>query len=141
MPMMFSDPFDALRHFQQALDTYRTSSWLDQGTSGTGAYPPVNVFRKGEDILIITEVPGITKSDLDIQIKGNTIRLAGTKTVAYSDKASLHRRERLAGRFDRAISIPFEIDDENVTAECRDGILTISVPRSVREKARSIKVG
>jgi HSP20 family protein len=49
--------------------------------SGSGGYPPLNVFRKGEDIVVITEVPGIRKADLEIQIKGNTIRIAGGKSV------------------------------------------------------------
>ena len=43
---VFLDPFDALSSFQQALDAYRTSNWLEASLSGGGAYPPVNVFRK-----------------------------------------------------------------------------------------------
>src|SRR5258708_13289777 len=101
MAMMLSDPFETLLNLQQALDAFRASRWLESSPSGSGAYPPVNVFRKGDDFVVITEVPGIKKSDLEIQVKGNTIRVAGTKPVAYSEKASLHRRERLAGRFDR----------------------------------------
>jgi Molecular chaperone (small heat shock protein) len=58
---------------------------------------PLNVFRKGDDIVILTELPGIRKADLQIQVKGRTIRLAGAKPVEYGEKASLHRRERLAG--------------------------------------------
>ena len=56
---VFTDPFDALTSLQQALDTYRTSSWLDTGLSGGGAFPPVNVFRKGDDFIIIAELPGV----------------------------------------------------------------------------------
>ena len=52
----------------------RSSSWLASGPSGGGSYPPMNVFRKGDDFIIITEVPGIKKSDLQVQVKGNTIR-------------------------------------------------------------------
>ncbi len=57
------DPFDTLLSFQQALDAYRTSSWLDAGLSGGGAYPPLNVFRKGDDFIIIAELAGVKKSD------------------------------------------------------------------------------
>jgi HSP20 family protein len=140
MAMMLSDPFETLLDLQQALDAFRASSWLQSSPSGTGAYPPVNVFRKGDDFVVITEVPGIKKSDLEIQVKGNTIRVAGTKSVAYSEKASLHRRERLAGRFDRAITIPVEIDADKATAEFRDGILALYLPRAERDKPRSIKL-
>ena len=78
---LFPDPFDTLPGLQQALDTFRTSGWLQPGLSGGGTYPPMNVFRKGDDFIVITEVPGIKKSDLEVQVKGNTIRLAGTKSV------------------------------------------------------------
>ena len=140
MALLFSDPVDALRKFQQALDTSRASSWLDSSPSGSGAYPPLNVFRRGDDLVVITELPGIRKEELQVQVKGNTIRLAGTKSVSYAEKASVHRRERLAGRFDRAITIPFEIDADKVKAECRDGVLAVVVPRHEREKPRSVKI-
>ena len=134
------DPFDALTSFQQALDAYRTSGWLDPGLSGGGAYPPVNVFRKGDDFIIIAELPGVKKADLDVQVKGRTIRLAGAKTVSYPEKAALHRRERLAGRFDRAVTMPVEIDPDRVKAEYRDGVLALFLPRAESEKPKSIKV-
>jgi HSP20 family protein len=137
---LFTDPFDALANFQQALDAYRTSNWLDAGLSGSGAYPPVDVFRKGDDFIIITEIPGVKKSDLDVQVKGRTIRLSGAKTVGYPEKAALHRRERLAGRFDRAVSMPVEINPEGVKAEYRDGILALFLPRAEGDKPKSIKV-
>jgi HSP20 family protein len=134
------DPFDALSSFQQALDAYRTSSWLEPSVSGGGGYPPVNVFRKGDDFIVIAELPGVKKSDLDVQVRGHTIRLAGTKTVGYPEKAALHRRERLAGRFDRAVTMPVEIDRDRVKAEYRDGVLALFLPRAESEKPKSIEV-
>jgi HSP20 family protein len=134
------DPFDALASFQQALDAYRTSSWLDQSVSGGGAYPPLNVFRKGDDFIVIAEVPGVKKADLDLQVKGRTIRLSGAKTVGYPEKAALHRRERLAGRFDRAVTMPIEINPDGVKAEYRDGILALFLPRAESDKPKSIEV-
>jgi HSP20 family protein len=137
---LLMDPFDALTSFQQALDAYRTSGWLDSSVSGGGAYPPVNVFRKGDDFIIIAELPGVKKSDLDVQVKGRTIRLAGAKTVSYPEKAALHRRERLAGRFDRAVTMPVEINADRVKAEYRDGVLALFLPPAESEKPKSIKV-
>jgi HSP20 family protein len=137
---LLMDPFDALTSFQRALDAYRTSGWLDSSVSGGGAYPPVNVFRKGDDFIIIAELSGVKKSDLDVQVKGRTIRLAGAKTVSYPEKAALHRRERLAGRFDRAVTMPVEINADRVKAEYRDGVLALFLPPAETEKPKSIKV-
>jgi HSP20 family protein len=137
---LFPDPFSTLLGLQDALQAFRTSSWLQSGPSGGGGYPPVNIFRNGDDLVLIAEVPGINKSDLELQVKGRTIRLAGNKTVKHPENASLHRRERLAGRFDRSVTLPVEVDPEGVKAECHDGILTLFLPRAQRDKARSISI-
>jgi HSP20 family protein len=140
MAMLLPDPFETLFRLQQALDAFQESDWLESSPSGTGPYPPLNVFRKGDDFVIITELPGIKKSQLDIQVKDNAIRIAGTKTVDYTDKASLHRRERSSGRFDRAITTPVRIDADRVKAEYHDGILALFLPRAEQDKPRAIKI-
>jgi len=140
MAVLLPDPFETLFRLQQGLDAFRTSDWLQSGPSGAGSYPPLNVFRKGDDFVVIAEVPGINKSALEIQVKGSTLRIAGTKSVNYSEGASLHRRERLAGRFDRAVMLPVAIDADNVRAESRDGILVVLLPRAERDKPKSVRV-
>ena len=137
---MFADPFDALLSLQQALESFRTSDWLSRGPSASGAYPLLNVFRKGEDYVVIAELPGVKKSDLEIQVKGNTLRIAGAKNIEYGEKASLHRRERLAGRFDRTISLPVEVDAARVEAQYNDGMLALMLPRAEGDKPRTIKL-
>ena len=139
MPMLF-DPFEQLREFQRALDEFRSSGWLGSGVSAGGAYPPINIFRKGDDIVAIVEVPGVRKSDLDIRVERNTLRIAGSKSVDYDDKAAMHRRERSAGRFDRAVTLPINIDADKIQAESRDGILALYLPRAERDKPRAITV-
>ena len=140
MAMLLPDPFDTLFNLQQALDAFRASRWLEPSPSGTGAYPPLNVFRRGDDVVIIAEVPGIQKSDLELQVKGNTLRIAGSKSIRYAENASVHRRERLAGRFDRAVTLPIEVDANGVKAECHDGILAVFLPRAEQDKPKTISV-
>ena len=82
----------------------------------------------------------LIENGADIQVKDNAIRIAGTKSVNYSDKASLHRRERAAGRFDRAVTIPVRIDAGRVKAEYHDGVLALYLPRAEQDKPRSVKV-
>lgn len=137
---LFPVSFDTLPGLQEALDAFRASSWLGASSSGGGSFPPLNVFRKGEDLVIITEVPGIKTSDLEVQVKGNTIRVSGTKTVSYPEKASLHRRERVWGRFDRTMTLPIGVDADGAKAECRDGILALFLPRAERDKPKPIRV-
>lgn len=137
---LFPEPFGTLLRLQDALEAFRTSGWMQSSPSGSGSYPPLNVFRKGDDLVLIAEVPGINKADLELQVKGRTIRLAGTKTLKFAENASVHRRERLEGRFDRSVTLPVEVDPDGVKAECRDGILALFLPRAARDKARSISI-
>ena len=67
------DPFDALLRLQRELEGRRTSEWLEDTTSGSGAYPPINVFQQGHDFVAIVELPGVGKSDLEIQAKEKEI--------------------------------------------------------------------
>ena len=95
MSMMYSDPFAALLGLQRALEARQASDWLREATTGTGSFPPINVFQQGEGgFVAIIELPGVSKSDLNIQAKENTIRIAGKKSIQYEEGASVHRRER-----------------------------------------------
>lgn len=138
---MYADPFDLLLRLQQALDSYRASDWLEAGPSGGGSFPPMNAFRKGDDYVVVAELPGVDRVDLDIQVKGNTIRLAGKKAPKYPEKAGLHRRERRFGRFDRAVTLPIEVDADKVQASYHDGVLALLLPRAERDKPRRIALG
>jgi HSP20 family protein len=140
MAFAFTEPFEALFSFQQALDQLRTSSWLGAGPSGQGVFPPLNVFRKGHDVVVIAEVPGVKKSDLTIEAKGNTIRITGSRTVAPQGVQSAHRRERRGGSFDRTVTLPIEVDTDGIKAECRDGILALHLPRAEGDKPRAIAI-
>jgi HSP20 family protein len=137
---MVPDPFDALFRFQRALEQQLDSDWLGNAASGTGAFPPINVYRQGGDFVAIIEMPGVSKHDLGLEVRGNTIRISGKKTVDYGSKASMHRRERIAGSFDRTISLPVQLDPDRIMAEYRDGMLALSLPRAESDKPKAIKV-
>jgi HSP20 family protein len=136
----FADPFDALFSLQQALEARLASDWLHDLTTSRGPYPPINVFQQGDDILAIMELPGVDKNDLQIEAKANTVRISGKKSVDYANGASVHRRERVSGEFDRTLSLPVEIDPDAIKAEYRDGLLALFLPRAESDKPRSIKI-
>jgi HSP20 family protein len=140
MAFTYTDPFDALFTLQRALDAHLTSDWLGGGTAGAGGFPPINVFQKGDDFVAVVELPGVDKNDLQIEARENTIRIAGKKAIKYDDGASIHRRERIAGTFDRSFALPIEINADGIVAEFRDGVLALFVPRAESQKPRTIKI-
>jgi len=140
MIMGFADPFDALLDLQRSLEANLSSDWMQDLTTSRGPFPPINVFQQGDDILAIIELPGISRSDLQIEAKETAIRIFGKKAVDYPEEASLHRRERVSGEFDRTLSLPVQIEPDGIKAEYRDGILALFLPRAERDKPRSIKI-
>jgi len=133
-------PLDALFDLQRALEARLDSNWLDGSTAGTGAFPPINVFQQGDNLLAVLEVPGVDKSDLQIQAKGNAIRISGKKAISYPEGVSVHRRERSAGRFDRTLTVPMQIDADAIKAEYRDGVLALLIPRAESDKPRTVPI-
>jgi HSP20 family protein len=91
-------------------------------------------------LVAIVELPGVDKNDLEIEAKENTIRIFGRKTIKYNESASVHRRERSSGSFDRTIQVPIQIDPDAITAELQEGMLVLFIPRAESEKPRTIKI-
>jgi HSP20 family protein len=135
-----SSPFDAIFALQRALDARRQSDWFGSSTAGTGAFPPINIFQQGDDFVAIVELPGVEKVNLHIEAKESTIRISGKKEIGFERSASVHRRERTSGSFDRTFSLPIEINAEGIRADYRNGVLTLTVPRAESQKPRNIKI-
>jgi len=140
MVTLSANPFDALFDLQRALEARTESDWLQGQTASQGPFPPINVFQQGDDIVAIIELPGVDKNSLQIQAKENTIRIAGKKAVDLPEGISVHRRERIFGAFDRTFSLPIQFDPDGIKAEFQDGILALFLPRSARDKPRTIKI-
>lgn len=135
-----NDPFQTLLDLQRALQARRASGWLRDATTSGGAFPPINMFQKGDDFVAIIELAGIDKSELDIQAKDNTVRVAGKKTALHPEGVSTHRRERVEGSFDRTIQLPFHIDADDIKAEYRNGILALFIPRKEEDKPKKVAI-
>ena len=110
--MFGMDPFATLYRIQRALETHLDSDWLSGATTGVGAFPPINLFQQGHDFVAVVELAGVKPDALNIEAKENSLRLSGSKFIDYEEKASLHRRERIEGSFDRTITLPVRIDPD-----------------------------
>ena len=77
---------------------------------------------------------------LEIEAKENTIRISGRKSINYDQAASVHRRDRVSGVFDRTLSVPIQIDPDAVKAEYRDGVLALFISPAESAKPRTIRI-
>lgn len=107
---------------------------------GTGRYPQVNLREDSDHVFMEALVPGLDAQDLEITVMRNTLTLSGERKEASGEGASWHRNERGAGKFLRTIELPVEVDADRVKAECRNGVLTVVLPKAEAARPRKISV-
>ena len=102
---------------------------------------PMDLSETDGALQIRLDLPGVDPKDIDIQVSGNQLTIAGERNEKQEEKReTFHRIERRAGRFSRSVTLPCAVDEETIDANYHDGVLKISVPKSEDCKARRIEV-
>jgi HSP20 family protein len=108
---------------------------------GAGVFPPMNITQDDENFYLRAEVPGINPGELSISALRNRVSISGKREIPREhDRVSYHRKERPEGAFNRAVTLPTEVDAERVDARYADGILTLTLPKAEQAKPRQIAV-
>ncbi len=104
--------------------------------------PPVDIFQTGEHELVLkAELPDMSREDIAINIENFVLTINGEKKVASDVKEEqYHHVERRYGTFSRSFSLPTTVDPGRVSAEYKNGVLTVRLPLREEAKPRSIKV-
>ena len=145
MAIVRSDPFRDLFALQDQLfrtfgSAYRNRGEEEQAMTASWA-PLVDVFEDADAITLKVEVPEVDAKDVDIQIEGNSLTLKGERKLENEEKRDgYHRIERTYGAFSRTFTLPNTVDVEHITAESRDGVLRVRLPKRAETKPRQIKV-
>jgi HSP20 family protein len=106
-----------------------------------GVFPPINITQDDENFYLRAEVPGIKPSELSISALRNRVSISGKREIPREhERVSYHRKERPEGVFNRAVTLPTEVDAERVEARYADGILTLTLPKAEQAKPRQISV-
>jgi len=137
------DPNESLLQLQSVLERFLRNPALgfdNYGTLDAGVFPAINVFRDQDGIVVRSEVPGVRTEDLDITVEQGRLLIAGERKQPQREGGSYHRRERAVGRFSRALRLPDDLDAAACKASCRNGVLTIRIPRREQARARKIAV-
>jgi len=103
-------------------------------------FPPMNVWEIGENILVEAEVPGLKIEDVEVSFDNGELTLKGEKKFEAKENAPLHRRERVYGAFNRTLTLPWEIVGDRVSAELKDGVLTVTLPKAEASKPHKVAV-
>jgi HSP20 family protein len=110
----------------------QTSNWM----------PPVDIFQTGDHELVLTaELPDMAREDINITVENYVLTLAGEKKFSNEVKQEqFHHVERRYGSFNRSFSLPRTVDGSRVTADYKNGVLTVRLPLREEAKPRQIKV-
>jgi HSP20 family protein len=103
--------------------------------------PPAEMKETEEAIHLKLEVPGLEAKDLDVQVTENAVSISGErKSETKTEESGKTRSEFYYGKFQRVIPLPTRIQNTNVTAEYKDGILNLTLPKTEQEKNKVVKV-
>ena len=124
----FDDPFFAIGRMDEAADP---GLWN----------PAVDLYETDDRFVIKTELPGVDKNDIKVDLKDRTLTLSGERSYDNEvKKENYYRKERSYGKFQRAFSLPADVDPDTITAELKDGVLRVEVPKPGDKKAKQVTV-
>ena len=90
----------------------------------------LDVSETDNEFTVTADLPGLEEKDINVEVSNNILRIGGEKKLDHEEKGkNFHRIERVSGSFDRSIQLPSPINEENIQASFKNGVLTITLPR------------
>ena len=144
MALVRYNPWQEMNSMQRQLnrlfdDALTPANWDDFGNFSK--VPAAELTETDDALHLKLEVPGMEAKDLDIQVMADRVAIAGErKSETKSEEDGRTRSEFRYGKFSRVIPLPVRIQNTNVTADYKDGILNLTLPKSEEEKNKVVKV-
>jgi HSP20 family protein len=114
---------------------------LDRPFFGYKAWPAIDIAEQDDAVLVKAEVPGCKANDIDISVHGNTLTISGEKKLSEEKKEKgYYHVESTYGNFRRELTLPTDVDPAKIDAVCKDGVLSITLPKAERAKTVKVKV-
>src|ERR1043166_1839722 len=145
MSIVRYDPFRDLRSLQEEVNRLFTGnmarSFDEEGIARGSWSPSVDIFENKEHIVLEAELPGMKREDFDLSVENNVITLRGERHFEKKDETdNYHRVERAYGSFTRSFTLPNTVTAEGATAEYKNGVLRVRLPKREETKARRIEI-
>jgi HSP20 family protein len=139
------DPFRDLRSLQEEVNRLFTGnvgrSFEDEGIARGSWSPSVDIYENKDQLVLEAELPGMKREDFDLSVENNVITLRGERHFEKRDEAdNYHRVERAYGSFTRSFTLPNTVSGEGASADYRNGVLRVTLPKREETRARRIEV-
>ena len=103
--------------------------------------PAVDLYEKDDHYMIKAELPGVDKNNVKIDLKDRLLTLSGERTYENEvNEENYYRRERSYGKFQRAFTLPADVDSDKIKAEFKDGVLQIEIPKPEEKRAKQVTI-
>jgi HSP20 family protein len=132
---------DRMMTLNRALDEAFTN-----GTPVEGArlwVPAIDLYEKKDAYVVRAELPGVDRSNIDISFEKNVLTISGRKSTEIEgtdEEVRVYAAERVSGGFSRSLRLPEYIDGDRISADFKDGLLTITVPKAEVAQPRKIEI-
>src|SRR6267143_5065905 len=145
MPIVRYDPFRDLRTLQEEVNRLFSNnlnlSFGEEGIARGAWNPNVDIYENKDQIVLEAELPGMKREDFDLTIENSVITLRGERHFEKKDETdNYHRVERAYGTFTRSFTLPNTVSGEGATADYRNGVLRVVLPKREETKARRIEI-
>lgn len=133
----YAQPFD------QMFDLYFGNAGRTAKGNTLMRAPETDVIETEREIRVVTEMPGLRRENIDIDVENNVLTIRGEKREERTEgeQGRWHLAERRYGTFSRSFVLPRDVDAENIHASFQDGVLTVGIPKSERARRRRIEIG
>jgi HSP20 family protein len=132
---------DRMLTLNRALDEAFTSSL--NGETARVWVPAIDLVEKKDAYVVRAELPGVERSHIDITFEKNILTISGQKTStieAKDEELRVFAAERVSGSFSRSLRMPEYIDGDRISADYKDGLLTVTIPKAELAQPRRIEV-
>ncbi len=142
MTLVRWDPFRELMNVQGRLNQILADTANTGRDDAYGTWvPPVDIFERGEELVIRAELPGVNRDELEIQVEDGTLALSGERRREEQvEEQNAYRLERSYGKFSRSFRLPTTVDTSKISAQYKDGVLEIVLPKLEEAKPRKVKI-
>ncbi len=108
--------------------------------SHPAAIPAVNLYEREHEVVIVADMPGVGDKDVDLTVDNNILTISGKSTWAEPAGYDLRYREFSTAEYRRVFSLTSDLDPENIKASMKNGVLTVTLPKTEKAKPRKIAV-
>ncbi|MDB6063848.1 MAG: hsp 4 [Pedosphaera sp.] len=123
---LFESPFADLARGSQLLSVWN---------------PAIDLFEDKDSLIVKAELPGMKKEEIDVSLHDGALSISGERKGEQKvEGTETYRSERFVGRFHRTVTLPTEVKGDQVKAQYKDGILTITLPKAEEAKPKQIEV-